>query len=275
MSEIVKDFFEACNNGDVEFVKNMNFKSKMMLEIGMRRACKHGKLEMVKLMMEKGANDWNWGMYYACQGGQMDTIKFMIEKGANNWEKGMQFACKGGKIDIVNFMIEKGANNFNLGMNYACRGGQLEIMKYMIVCTNIHGERENKNKWNKAMTYAISGKNIEIVKLICSYQNEFNWIELLRCAFVCCRLNIVKFFIEKVRQSSLIGRTNCKRKLIMIRVSFYHSLSMKELSICLHLSIFPKETIFWMKKRLFFLRMNRVTKLSENLFPVLSRYVLK
>ncbi len=122
--------FNACKNGDEEFVNSL---LNIDWNKGLLGACFGGHIRLVKLAIKQGATDYNGGLRNACMSGHSDIVYFMLDKGANSYNNGLSEACYSGHIKLVELMISKGANTFNDGLVRASEKYHKEISKLMIV----------------------------------------------------------------------------------------------------------------------------------------------
>lgn len=130
--------YDACVNGDVEFVRSMIKNHDVTAyNNGLYGACQSANMEIVKLMISCGANDLNRGLRVAsCQNknaNQKELVELLIQKGANDYNHVLYCASKNGNIKLAQLMIEKGANNYNQSLDVAYRkNGNTEMIKLMI-----------------------------------------------------------------------------------------------------------------------------------------------
>ena len=218
-------------------------------------------MEIVKLMIQQGANNWNAGMEDACRGGHMNIVKLMIEKGATSFDDGFVGACISGQIDIAKLMLSKGARSLQQGFDISCEYGHIELVKLII-------DKAEKShivlNFEEGMKFVCINGYLYIIKLL------INEIQRTKN----------KDQTVQTRQKQLWNKIHHNKKKGYLPENLYkffvNILSFHELFVYKQYVFFPEEISEMILRKWAYMSLYLLfVPKSENLFPVLKKYVLK
>jgi hypothetical protein len=135
----VTSFLNACNSGDISYVKRFNCNVVDVFCKGFNLACMYGHTDIALCLLQRiPISSYNKGLCYACKYGHVHVVKKLIEKlietlGISlDLARGLEAACNFNKIAVVKYLVEKANVSPKYGLDRACMNGYYNIIVYLV-----------------------------------------------------------------------------------------------------------------------------------------------
>lgn len=152
----LKEFFDACRQGDHDLVKNLvarGIDPRPQHDFALVVAADRGNTELLRVLVEDyglAVDAWEGAaLHHAAASGQMASVRFLLEKGCDvesRDNRALRWAVLRGHVEVVRLLQAQGASRHVLtavDLTSACGNGHLPLVKYLMEEAGLASDDDN------------------------------------------------------------------------------------------------------------------------------------
>jgi len=152
----LKDFFDACRQGDPGFVKSLvarGIDPRSQHDFALVVAADRGNTELLRILVAEyglAVDAWDGAaLHHAAASGQMAAVRFLLERGSDvesRDNRALRWAVLRGHADVVSLLLDQGADRQVLtaeDLTSACGNGHLQLVEYLMGEVGLASDDDN------------------------------------------------------------------------------------------------------------------------------------